>query len=453
MNIVIVGAGDIGRYIASILSKEEHNIILIDINSKKLEQASWNIDIATKHGSGTDWQLLDDLLELLPDLFVSLTDNDETNLVACSIAKHLGYPRTIARVHDYRYLNRTRLDFARMFEVDYFIGPEMLVANDILKYMVNPGSLAVENFAHGAVQLRTIAIPQKWRKVDKPLKQLELPHGVMVGLIRREVKDKNKEEHIVIFPHGDDYILPGDEVTFIGETDVIAGIHQFFGIAQKKVDSVVIIGGSLTAISLAKLLEHRETDVRIIEKDYDKCCHLAEQLPHCTIIHHDAADFEFMKSEKVGMADVFVACTGNDELNFLTGLLGKEAGCDEVIVMLTNTSYTSLVAQMGMVHAVSPRISAANHILSQILSGKVTSLISLYDNQAEIMEINVSMDSKVVGIPLSELGPYLPKDFLIAMIQNRGRIMIAHGTRIISPGDTVIVITSPKHVAELEKIF
>ena len=101
----------------------------------------------------------------------------------------------------------------------------------------------------------------------------------------------------------------------------------------------------------------------------------------------------------------------------------------------------------------SPRISAAHHILSQILSGKVTSLISLYENQPEIMEINVSMDSKIVGIPLSELGPLLPKDFLIAMIQNRGRIMIAHGNRIISPGDTVIVITSPKHVPELEKIF
>lgn len=453
MNIVIIGAGDIGRYIASILSKDQHNIILIDTNSKKLEQAAWNIDIATKVGSGTDWQLLDDLLELAPDLLISLTNNDETNLVACSIAKHLGYPRTIARVHDNRFLNRTRLDFARMFEVDHFIGPEMLVANDILKYMVNPGSIAVENFAHGAVQMRTIAIPQKWRKIDKKLKDLELPQGVMVGLIRREVKEKNNVDHVVIFPHGDDYILPGDEVTFIGETDVIAEIHHFFGISQKKVESVVIVGGSLTAISLAKLLEHRETDVRIIEKDYDTCCKLAEKLPYCTIIHHDAADFEYMKSEKIGMADVFVSCTNNDELNFLTGLLAKEVGCDEVIVMLTNTSYTSLVSQMGMVQAVSPRISAANHILSQILWGKVTSLISLYENQAEIMEINVSMDSKIVGIPLSELGPFLPKDFLIAMIQNRGRIMIAHGTRIISPGDTVIVITSPKHVSELEKIF
>ena len=123
MSIVIVGAGDVGLYLAQILSKEEHNIILIDKDSKKLQQASNLLDVATRTGSGTDWQLLDDLLELSPTLFIALTDDDETNLVACSIAKNLGYPRTIARVHDNRYLNRTRLDFSRIFEVDYFISP------------------------------------------------------------------------------------------------------------------------------------------------------------------------------------------------------------------------------------------------------------------------------------------------------------------------------------------
>jgi trk system potassium uptake protein TrkA len=116
-------------------------------------------------------------------------------------------------------------------------------------------------------------------------------------------------------------------------------------------------------------------------------------------------------------------------------------------------SYAPLAARLGINHTISPRILAANHILSQIFSGKITSLVSLYDNQAEIMEVNVSLDSKLVGIPLSELGPLLPKDFLIAMIQNRGRIMVAHGDRIISPGDTVIVITSPHHVTDLEKMF
>lgn len=456
MNIVIIGAGGIGRYVASVLSKEQHDVTLIDTDGAKLEKISLNIDVATRKGSGTDWQLLDDLLDLSPEILIALTGSDETNLVSCSVAKHLGYPRTIARISDNRFLNRTRLDFSHIFDVDYFIGPELLVANDILKYMISPGSLAVENFAHGAVQLRTLLIPDKWKKTNIPLMKLDLPKGIIVGLIRRDVaqgRPGSKERKKVIFPHGPDFIHPGDEVTFIGETEPISELHHFFGVSQKLIKSVTIVGGTLTGQNLAKLLENRNIDVRLIEQDYEKCKTLAQELPNSTIVNHDGTDIDFFYAEKIGASDVFVACTGHDEVNILAALLAKEVGCQNAIVTLSNTSYAFLATQLGINHAVSPRISAADHILSQILSETVTSLVTFYDNQAEIMEINVSPDSKVVGIPLSQLGPLLPPDLLIAMIQNRGRIMMAHGNRIISPGDTVIVITSPKHIAELETIF
>lgn len=453
MTIVIVGAGDLGRYIAALLSKEQHNIILIDMNSKVLESASLNLDIAVRQGSGTDWQLLDDLMELSPGLLIALTNDDEANLVSCSIAKHLGYPRTVARVRDNRYLNRTRLDFARIFDIDYFLGPELLVAHDILKYMLSQGSLNVENFSHGAVQMRTFSIPSKWRKFDQPLSHLNLPQGLMVGLIYRDTGLGGLESKGVLFPHGSDYILPGDEVTLIGETESIEEAHKFFGITQKSIRSVVLVGGSLIALNLAEQLQQRDIEVRIIEKDYDRCVFLADHLPNCTIINQDATDLEFLLSEKIGRADVLAACTRRDELNLFVSVLAKQLGCQNVVAVLSNTSNASLVSQLGINYTVSPRISAASHILSQILSGKVSTLVSLYENKAEIMEINVSSDSKLVGIPLSELGPLLPKDFLIAMIQNRGRLMVAHGNRIISPGDTVIVITSPRHAQELERIF
>lgn len=452
MNIVVIGAGEVGCYIASVLSKEEHNVILVDRDGKKLEQLSWNIDVAVREGSGTDWQLLDDLLELTPHLLIALTNDDETNLVACSIGKHLGYPRTIARVKDNRYLNRARLDFAHIFDVDSFIGPELLVANEILKYMLSPASLIMESFAHGAVQLRTISIPPNWKKSDVPLSKLQLPSEMICGLIHRKVVGRENEWQLY-FPHGDDHIVAGDEVTFIGETEAISNVHEFFEIHQEKKKSVVIAGGSLTALNLALLLQNKKIGVRIIEKSYEKCTFLADRLPHCTIINHDATDLDFLRSEKIGYAELLVSCTHHDSVNILTALLAKEIGCEDAIVMLNDTNYIPFLTKLGISYTVSPRISAANHILSQILTGTVSSLISLYDNQAEVMEINVSLDSKVVGIPLSDLGPLMPRDFLIAMIQNRGRIMIARGDRIISPGDTVIVITNPKHIPELRKIF
>lgn len=456
MNIVIVGAGELGSHIASILSKENHNVILIDKDAQRLQEVSSKMDVATRHGSGSDWQLLDDLLEFSPDLFIALTGNEEVNLVACSIAKNLRYPRTIARIRNDRYLNRTRLDFGRIFDVDYFIIPEILVAYDILNFVLHPDSLAVESFAHGALQLRTIKIPETWKEGSLPLHSMKIPESVIVGLILRNLPPTEGSTEIhtkVIFPHGNDYILPNDEVTLIGSSETMSTIHSYFGIPERKISSVVIVGGSLTGINIAKLLVGQGIDVRIIDKSYEKCCLLAEKLPQCTIMHHDATDADFLKSEKIGSANILIACTNSDEVNMLSALLGKEVGCEESLVILANAGYIPVATRLGLNHTISPRIIAANHILSQIFSGKVTSLISLYEDQAEIMEINVSLESKLVGIPLSELGPFLPKDFLIVMIQNRGRIIIARGNRIISPGDTVVVVTNPKHVPELEEIF
>lgn len=457
MNIVIVGAGELGHYLASILSKDENNITVIDNDQVKIEAVSQRLDIGIRYGSGTDWKLLEELFELEPDLILAVTNDDETNLVTCAIAKNLGYPRTMARVHDSRYLDRSRLDFGQIFDVDYFVGPELLVANDILKYLISPGSLFVENFVHGAVQLRTVAVPESWPKFEKPLSELHIPSGVMIGLIKRDIGERERgilrRKKQVIFPHGGDHLLPGDEVTFIGETAAISQIHHFLGLQTRPVNAVVIVGGSPTAVHLARLLENTEISAVIIEKDLELCRHLSESLPKCTVMNHDGTDIDFLKAEKVGEADVFIACTSNDEVNMMVALLGKDVGCDNALALIANSSYASIASQMGINYTFSPKISAANHILSRIYSGTVRSLVSLYENQAEIMELNVSMDSSVIGIPLSELGPMLPKDFLIAMIQNRGRVMIANGDRIISAGDTVIVVTNPKHIPELKQIF
>lgn len=457
LNIVIISAGDIGAHIAAILSKDGHNVILIDKDKEKLEKVSRKLNIETHHNSGTDWQLFDDLQEKSPHVLLALTNDDEVNLTACTTAKHLGYPRTIARVTSERYLNRSRLDFAQLFDVDYFINPELQVAHDIMRELESPGMIAVEHFAHGAVQLRTFSVPASWQHGETPLRSLNIPPKMMVGLISRQQESKRSAENgrrrTIIFPHGDDVIRPLDEVTFIGEKLSVNGAYRLLDLQPRIGHSAIIAGGSLTGQHLAGLLIERDVEVHLIEKKYRRCQELAELLPEATIIHHDCTDFEFMRAEKFGDADVIITATGSDETNFITALLGKEAGCNQAIITLSNMSYAPLAARHAITHTISPRLEAANHILSQILSGTVTSLVSLYENQAEVMEVNVSQDSKLVGIPLSELGPLLPNDFLIAMIQNRGRIMVATGDRIISPGDTLIVITSPKHVHELEKIF
>lgn len=450
MNIVIIGAGDVGLYIATLLSKQKHNITLIDKNGAKLEDISWQMDVAMQQGSGTDWQLLDSLLELKPDLFLALTDQDEVNLTACSIAKHLGYPRTIARIKESLFLNRTRLDFNRIFNVDFFISPELLVAYDIYKYIVSPGSLAFENFAHGEVQMRTLQVPATWRLQHQKISELRLPKGIILGLIYRQLPN---EEPKLIFPHGSDYILPGDEVTLIGERHSISDIHRFFGITTKKVENVTVVGGTLVGTSLVKILQDHQIQVSLIDKDPHHCQDLAKELLQSSIIQHDGTDLDFLLSKNIAASDYYIMCTSHDETNILGALLAKEAGYQNVALTLSNNRYLPLMHHLGIVHVVSPKIAAANQIIAMTTSKSITSLVSLYENEAEILEITVSINSQIIGIPLSEIGPRLPKDFLIVMIQNRGTISIAKGDSVISPGDVVIVICNPKYFQELGNIF
>ncbi len=450
MHTVIVGAGVMGTYLAATLSKKENDITVVDINNYRLAEIAADLDVATRHGSGADWQLLEELMELGPSILLALTQDDMTNMAACTIAKNLGYVQTFARVHDEKFLNQVRLDFHRLFYVDHFICPELLAAQDILKCTTMPGSKNVESFIHGAASMRTFVVPAKWRFQDKPLHELGVPKGAMVGLLYRQ---EGKGKGNIIFPHGADHILPGDEVTFIGETDVIRGIHHFFGEERNSVNFVVIIGGTLLGLTLARILIRSGVAVQLVDGDYEKCCYLAERLPTCTVLHHYETDVSFFESERFSRADYLVACTESDEKNLLIASLARQIGCKEVVAAVDRPYFSSLTENLGISFTISSRESAANRILSVIEAETVTSMISLYHQQAEIMEIKVTLDSKVAGIPLAALGSVLPRDFLIAVIYNRGRIMVADGNKILCPGDTIIAISSPEHIKELDEIF
>jgi trk/ktr system potassium uptake protein len=448
MKTVIAGAGETGVTIARLLSEENNDVVLIDQDSHRLQSAAQDLDIATRVGSATDWELLEELMELGPDLFVALTEDDETNLIGCSIAKELGYPQTAARVRKWKYLNPTRVDFGRIFAIDQFVSPELLAAEEIYKYVASLGTLRMESFAHGTVQMRTMRVPRNWKRTSEPLAQLPLPDGVMVGLIYR----REGEQH-VIFPHGRDALMEGDEVTFLGRSEAMEELHEFFGIPQEMAESALIVGGGLVGASVGKRLADQGVDVRIVDKDRNTCAELADTIPKATIIHRDASDLKFLRSEKVDQVDVVIITTHKDEVNTLISLLAKEAGAEHLIALIGERTNAEILREQGISHLVSTQENAANRVMALARPGAVVSTASYYDNRARVVEMKISMTSEIVGIPLSELGPHLPRDFLFGVIQNRGRTMVARGNRILCPGDTVILFTHPRHMDEIFRLF
>jgi len=450
MNIVILGAGSIGSHLAKILSQEEHNVVVIDLDPKALERLSRTADVATRLGSGTNWQLLEELTEISPDLFIALSSDDETNLAACAIAKNLGYPKTVARIRQKSFLDHSRLDFGRLFYVDHILGTDVIVAHDIFKCIVNPGNLAVENFAHGAVQMRTVVVPEGFEQAGKPLASVSLSDNLLIGLIRRKIAG---QDETIIFPRGGDLLLPGDEATVIGETAVMHRLHEIFGMPKKSVKSVILVGGTGTAAHLSSLLLEQKIAVKIIEPDEQKCIRLAKLLPEATILNHDGTDFDFLNEERVQNCDAFVACTQSPETNVLAAALARQAGCEEVIALVTDESFSPLLHQLNIHYTLSERASVGRRIHSILHDDAIVSVASLYDNQAKIMEVKISSDSEIVGSPISDISSSLPQNFLIAMIENRSGVTIPKGNNVLAPGDTAIVICSPGNVHEVEKIL
>lgn len=450
MDIVVAGAGNIGSYIAGVLAEEEHNVFLIDKDVKTLEKVSRGIDVASVPGYATDWKLLEELRENEPQFFIALTGSDQTNLAACAIAKNLGYPKTIARVTETSYVTRSSLDFGRLFYVDYFIAAELLAAHDILKSVISPSDLMIENFAHGAIQMRSLVLPENWARPNLPIRDLSLPDELIVGLIRRKI---NEEESQVIFPHGDDHLLPNDEITVVGETKVMKDLQGVFGTQNRSLSSVVIVGGSPVALQLGRILEKQNIAVKVIERDEGRCNYLAEYLPNSTIINHDGKDLNFLLSEKVEETGAFITCMHNDECNLMISALGKQAGCEKVIALISDASLSPILRKLGITAYVSEKVKIANRILSIVHSETIISITSLSDNRAKVSEIKISNKSELIGIPLSDLSARLPRDLLIAVIESRGKVMVGKGNRILSPGDTVIVISHPKQINDMQYLF
>ncbi|MDX8431004.1 MAG: Trk system potassium transporter TrkA [Candidatus Algichlamydia australiensis] len=449
MSIVIAGAEELGTYLASVLSDEQQNVIIIDPDEEKLEQFARSADVATVCGTCHDWQLLDRIVEQKPQLFLAMSSCDATNLLACSIAKNLGYPTTVCRITNASFLDQSRLDIDRLFYVDHLIAPELIVAHELFKCLSHPGSIAVESFAHGAVQMRTIVLPSEFPERGKTLRELKFGDDLLIGMIRR--KRENGGE--IIFPHGDDKLEPGDEVTFVGDTSTMMNIPSRFGLRGKEIKSAVVAGSSPVVHHLAKILLGHGIGVKVMDSDLPRCEQLAKIEGNITVIQQDPSNIKFLLSERVDQSDVFLAATPSTEFNILTASLAQEAGVSDVYSLVSDMRHSHLLKRLGIDYAVSEKECITSRILSFIHAESAISTRTLYENRVMIMELKVSSGTKIAGVPVRDLGHLLPKDCLIALIENRGQIMIAKGNRIFAPGDTVIIICSPKHVDEIKGIF
>ncbi len=451
IHIAILGAGKTGSNVASALSQKGYNVTVVDRDLSALHKLGRECDISTLQAEAPDAKLFEELLQNPPNLLLAATGSDETNVISCAIAKNLGFAKTAAIVHSPDYLHPRQIDLGRLFFVDHFIGADLLIAQDLFKILVHAEDIAVEHFAHGAIQMRTLAAPAQWKKKSVPLKDLDFPQDLMIGLIRRKLDAEPFEQ--ILFPHGDDVIFPGDEITVLGQSKTMNRLHEIFGILEHPPKSVVLAGGSRAAEHLARFLCRQHISVRVIEQDLARCEMLAQNLPEATIIHRNGCDFEFLCAERVQDADALVSCTGRDETNLLIAAFAKQAGCKKAIALAQDPRVVPIAEQLGLFPAHSTRLNIINRVLAVLHDQSILSIASLCNDQAKIAELRIPHHSKAIGIPLADLSARLPKDLLIGAIETKGRVAIGRGNRILSPNDTAIVILAPQHLASLQELL
>lgn len=446
MNVIIIGAGTVGSNIADYLSRDEHDIVVIDHSRERLAELSERLDVATLLGHGSDPAVIERAGAAAASLLLSLTSNDELNLMAAFTGKLLGVRRTVARVRRRAFLERSDLNFKSLLDIDLLLSPEVLTAQEIVKFVDNPVAFSVETYARGRVEMRRYAIAEECPAAHKTLRDLKIPAGALVvSIIRNDA---------VIIPTGADTIEPGDRVALLGMPRQIAEAQKLFSAEPHEAagrQNVIIAGGGETGFYLAEILEERGHQIKLMDTDRERCDYLSERLKTVTVVHGDARSTPFLREERVGGADVFIATTGDDETNVMSSLLARSLGVEKTCCLVSRPDYLPVVEKTGIDLALSPRLVTANKVMSLVRRGRIRSLSILEEGKAEIVEFQVPRGSAVANHSLKEI-PW-PSGCLVATIVHKGQVQTPRGASVVRAGDILIIVGLHESIDTVEDLL
>lgn len=438
MNIIIVGAGEIGAHLAQSLSRENHSIVVIEADESVSAELKNKADARFLVGNGASVATLIEAGARECDLFLSLTSDTNVNLVAASAAKGLGAAKTIARVHPGVQRENRFLDYGERFGIDYLFSPERLAAVELAKHVRSPHAVLVEEIARGSVELQQLRIRSDSRMLDTPLRDLGFPARVRVGAIARQGK--------TFIPGAEEKLEAHDLVTLVGEPAPLHEITRRFRNRPPKGPEVniVIFGGGEYGFALAELLADWHCRVRIFESDRDRCEELSELLPGVTLLNADATSLSEMKEEQVGDAHFFIAVTPEDEDNVMTCLQAQNLGARHCLAIVHRADYadtlTGFREQLGILAAVSPREAARKDLSRFIISDRFHLLRKL--EGVELIETVVDAGAAAEGKEVREVD--WPEDcLLVALLHGTDGIVPAAEDRI-EEGDSLYALVGPK---------
>lgn len=450
MKIIIVGGGKVGYAIARELSREKHDVILVDENQAALSRADSTLDLMIMEGNGASIRVLINAGVKDADLVLAVTGKDEVNLICCLLSKKLGAKRTVARVRNPEY--RADADMLKTeIGLNMVINPDRAAALEIARVLTFPGAFSVEPFARGRVDMIGFQVLPSDTLCGVTLAEWSTSH------LSRTLFCAAEHEGAILIPDGSFVPAAGDKLYMVGTRQELQNSLSVMGRTEQKIKTLSILGGSHIATYLTWELEGTGISVRIVEQDHEKCLSLAESLPKAMIIEGDGTGLDLLEAENILRADAFVSLTGRDEENLLMAMQAQHSGVGKVLAKMNRPNYTSCLEGMGLSSIISPKDIVASQITRYVraLAGgegcAVERLYKMLGGEVEALEFIVSDTLPIVGVPLKQLR--LRKGVLLAAVARNNDIIIPNGNTSLQAGDRIVVVSRAAGLKALSDII
>lgn len=440
MKIVISGLGEIGHYLAEILLKEGHDLILIEKNEKRYLQAQERLDAQIVNGDSASALVLEPLVDENTDILAAVTDDDNVNVITALIASRFGVKRVIVRITDPSNLIHPLLTDDPKVSV---LNAEMIVAKDLARLVGNPYADEIEFFAGGRAEMVKLHVGENAAISYKKLKEINIPPSwLFIARIR-------KGEFTIL--SGDCTLEPGDQLLVMGDPRKSKEIEELLGLRVAKIRRVVLAGFNPISFRLAQTLKRRNIEVRLIEEDKGKAEQAAAVLDGVLILQGDSTSEDILAQAGIDQTDYLLALTDDDETNVLISLLAKERNVQRVIALAQKPQYKPIIEKVGIDTVVNPRSSMVDEIIRSIHHEDLSGITILEGGLGSMIELVVKKKTNVVDVPLSRVR--LPKQMLIGAIVRDDKLIIPKGEDRIRIGDNIVIFTIRSVLADVKKIF
>ena len=451
MKVIICGAGQVGWQIARQLASEGNDVAIVDNNPALVRRATDTLEVQGVIGFASHPDVLEAAGAHDADMVIAATFSDEVNMVTCQVAHSLfDVTRKIARLRNQSYLEARYSDLFRTEHVpiDVIINPEREVSMAALRRIGAPSTFDVQDFLDGRVRLAGIVLADDCPVLNTALRELtelfSTLRAIVVG-VRRAGR--------LFAPEPEDQLYAGDQVYVISDTEDLPRTLEIFGKPLPRQERVVVIGAGNVGLTVARALEAGPDRIRVraIERDRARAERAADALERTIVLNGDGMDSDILAEAGVERADAVLAVTDDDKINLLASVRAKAMGCKMSIALINDPSLAPLMEHLGIDAYINPRATTVSSILRHVRHGRVRSIYTVGDGEAEVIEAQVLSTSSLAGRTIGSAD--FPEGALVGAVLKGGQLVRPKGSTLLEAGDILVIFVLKKDVPEVERLL